>query len=163
VIDLPRNMLINFPHLLTDVNVMVLATELTLAGARDAIRLLSWLKTNAAHVRPIVVANKVQNGVAEISKADFEASIERKINFIIPFEMKGAANAAKLGQTFAEANRATKAGQAIREIAKSVIGAGEEVAQGQAEGGEDARKPSLLGKFDLKSLMPSKKAKAPAQ
>ncbi len=47
VIDLPRNMLINFPQLMADVNVVVLATELTLASARDAIRILSWLKTNA--------------------------------------------------------------------------------------------------------------------
>ena len=43
VIDLPRNMLINFPHLLADVNVVVVATEMTLASARDAIRILSWL------------------------------------------------------------------------------------------------------------------------
>ena len=57
LIDLPRNMLINFPHLLTDVNVVVVATELTLASARDAIRILSWLKSNAPHARPIVVAN----------------------------------------------------------------------------------------------------------
>ena len=32
VIDLPRNMLINFPHLLADVNVVVVVTELTLAA-----------------------------------------------------------------------------------------------------------------------------------
>src|SRR5512147_3164355 len=62
VIDLPRNMLINFPHLLADVNVVLLATEMTLAGARDAIRILSWLKTNAPHAQPMVVANRVQSG-----------------------------------------------------------------------------------------------------
>lgn len=162
LIDLPRNMLINFPHLLSDVNVMVLATELTLAGARDAIRLLSWLKTNAAHVRPIVVANKVQPGASEISKSDFEASIERKINFLVPYDIKAAANAAKLGQTFAEANRNTKAGQAIREIARTVLGSVDEEGQATADKGDTARKPSLLGKFDLKGLMPAKKAKATA-
>src|SRR3989337_2126830 len=41
VVDLPRNMLINFPHLLTDVNVVALVTEMTLASARDTIRLRS--------------------------------------------------------------------------------------------------------------------------
>src|ERR1700712_695484 len=60
VIDLPRNMLINFPQLLNDVNVVVVVTELTLAAARDTIRLLSWLKTNAGHAQVVVVANKVQ-------------------------------------------------------------------------------------------------------
>ncbi|MGE3693549.1 MAG: pilus assembly protein CpaE, partial [Novosphingobium sp.] len=109
MIDLPRNMLINFPHILSDVNVIVLATEMTLAAARDSIRLLSWIKSNAPHAQVIVVANKVHQGVAEINKADFEASIERKINFMVPFDAKSAANAAKLGQAFVDANRSSKA------------------------------------------------------
>jgi pilus assembly protein CpaE len=156
VIDLPRNMLINFPHLLADVNVVVVATEMTLASARDAIRILSWLKTNAAHARPIVVANKVQTAISEISRSDFEASIERKINLTVPYDLKAAANAAKLGQTFAEANRSTKAGAVMRDIASAVIGAGEEVAA-EPEGTVLTTKKSLLGKFDLKAMLPPKK------
>ena len=157
LIDLPRNMLINFPHLLAEVNVALVVAEMTLASARDSIRLLSWLKSNAAHVQPIVVANKVQPGVAEISKADFEASIERKINFTIPYDIKAAANAAKLGQTFADANRSSKAGIVMRDIAKAVVGMGD----GEIIESTDAAKKSLLGKFDLKSLL-AKKDKAPA-
>ncbi|MGB7654030.1 MAG: pilus assembly protein CpaE [Novosphingobium sp.] len=163
VIDMPRNMLINFPNLLTDVNVALVVVEMTLASARDTIRILSWLKANAAHVQPLIVANKVQSGVAEINKADFEASIERKINFTIPYDVKAATNAAKLGQTFADANRASKAGAAIRDIAKSVLGVGD------GEEIETSLKPktSLLGKLDLKSMLSSSKgkketAKAPA-
>ena len=159
VIDLPRNMLINFPHLLGDVNVVVVATEMTLASARDAIRILSWLKANAPHARPIVVANKVQAGMAEISKADFEASIERKINITIPYDIKAAANAAKLGQTFVQANRSTKAGAAMRELATAVIGSAEDAAAEAIEKAPGAKK-SLLGKFgDFMSLMPAKARK----
>lgn len=158
VIDLPRNMLINFPHLLTEVNVVMLSTELTLASARDTIRILSWLKTNAPHAQSYVVANKVQPGVAEISKADFEASIERKIDFSIPFDSKAAANAAKLGQTFADANRSSKAAGVIRQIAETVIGASDE----DAEIEPAAEKKSLLGGFDLKSLL-AKKPKGSAE
>ena len=160
MIDLPRNMLINFPHLLADVNVVLLTTELTLASARDAIRLLSWLKSNAAHIQTIVVANKVQAGVSEISKADFEASIERKINFTIPYDIKAAANSAKLGQTFADANRATKAGTVIREIAQAVMGVTDAV-EAAASAAAPAGKKSLLGKLDFKSML-AKKEKAPA-
>ena len=156
VIDLPRNMLINFPHLLADVNVVVVATEMTLASARDAIRILSWLKTNASHARPIVVANKVQPAISEISRSDFEASIERKINLIVPYDVKAAANCAKLGQTFAEANRSTKAGSVMRDIAAAVIGAGEEVVA-EPEGVVLTGKKSLLGKFDLKAMLPPKR------
>ena len=156
VIDLPRNMLINFPHLLADVNVVVVATEMTLASARDAIRILSWLKSNAPHARPIVVANKVQPAITEISRSDFEASIERKINFTVPYDVKAAANSAKLGQTFAEANRSTKAGAVMRDIAAAVMGAGDEVAS-EADVPVLAGKKSLLGKFDLKAMLPPKK------
>jgi pilus assembly protein CpaE len=151
VIDLPRNMLINFPHLLADVNLVVLACELTLASARDTIRILSWLKTNAAHAHPIIVANKVQSNFAEISKADFEASIERKIDFVIPYDIKAASNAAKLGQVFVEANRSSKATAAIKQVAERVKGAsGEDISAVTTE------KKSLLGGFDLKSLLAKK-------
>ncbi len=153
VIDLPRNMLINFPHLLSDVNVVVLATELTLASARDSIRILSWLKANAAHAQTIVVANRVQTGVSEISKADFEASIERKIDWMVPYDLKAATNAAKLGQTFVEANRASKASAVIREVAGAVLGAGETVEETDPV---KKVKPSLLGSLDLKALMNKK-------
>ncbi|MFA7584811.1 MAG: pilus assembly protein CpaE [Novosphingobium sp.] len=159
VIDMPRNMLVNFPHLLGDVNVIALVTELTLAGARDAIRLLSWLRANVAHAEVLVIANKVQPGIMEISKADFEASIERKISFMIPYDIKAAANAAKLGQTFAEANRATKAAGTLREVANAMIGAAEDEPVEKQAGAAK----SLLGKIDLKTILSkSKAAPAPA-
>ena len=158
VIDLPRNMLINFPHLMADVNVLILATEFTLASARDAIRVLSWMKANAAHVQPIVVVNKAHPGLQEISKADFEASIERQVDFVMPFDIKGATNAAKLGQTYVEANRATKSAGIIRDIAQNILGT-TDVEEGAAA--KPARK-SLLGKIDFKSML-GKKDKAPAK
>ncbi len=159
VIDLPRNMLINFPHLLQEVQVVTLVTELTLASARDTIRILSWLKSNAPAAHPLIVCNKMQTGAAEISKADFEASIERKINFQIPFDQKAAANAAKLGQTFIEANKGSKTVNPIREIASMIVGVGED---GGASIEESGKKGSVLGGFDLKSLLggSTKKAKA---
>ena len=163
VLDMPRNMMINFPHLLNDVNVVVLATEMSLASARDTIRILSWLKTNAPHAQVLIVANKVQPGAAEISKADFEASIERKIDVTIPYDQKAAANAAKLGKTFVDANGSSKATSAIKQLSTRVIGAGDEESEEAEEGGA---KKSLLGGLDFKSLLAKKKdapAAAPAE
>ena len=154
VIDLPRNMLINFPHLLADVNVALIVAEMTLASARDTIRILAWLKANAPHVHPIVVANKVQPGAGEITKADFETSIERAISFTIPYDIKAATNAAKLGQTFADANRTSKAGVAMRDIARTVMG----ISEGDEPVDNPKAKKSLLGKLALKSML-SKKPK----
>mgnify|MGYP006266588675 CR=1 FL=1 len=157
VIDMPRNMLINFPQLLGDVNLVLVTCELTLASARDAIRILSWLKTNAAHAHPMIIANKVQPAVAEISKADFEASIERKIDFTIPYDIKAASNAAKLGQVFVDANRSSKASAVIRQLAERIVGASEDDLESVAE-----EKKSLLGGFDFKSLL-AKKDKSEAE
>lgn len=159
VIDMPRNMLINFPQLMADVNVAVLVTEMTLASARDTIRLLSWLKAHAPQARPIVVANKVQPSLAEISKADFEASIETRIQLSIPYDIKAASTAAKLGQTLADANRSGKVGAAIRELSLMILDQGDEAARAPGA------KKSLLGKLDLKAMLPKgpRKAEAGAQ
>jgi pilus assembly protein CpaE len=107
----------------------------------------------------MIIANKVQPGAAEITKADFEASIERKINFVVPYDQKAAVNAAKLGQTFADANRSSKAGTSIREIAKVILSTVEE---GVAIDDGSSANASLLGKFDLKGLL-GKKTKGKAE
>ncbi len=151
LIDMPRNMLINFPQLMGDVNLVMLVCELTLASARDTIRLLAWLKTNAPHAHPMIVANKVQPGISEITKVDFESSIERKIDFVVPYDYKAACNAAKLGQVFVDANRSSKATAAMRQIAERITGANEDDIASISE-----EKKSLLGSFDIKSLLAKK-------
>src|SRR3954468_22545683 len=62
VIDLPRPMLVQHPHLVQDVHAVLVVVEFTLACTRDSIRILSWLKSNAPQSRVIVVANRVLGG-----------------------------------------------------------------------------------------------------
>jgi pilus assembly protein CpaE len=86
-----------------DAHVAVVVSELTLAATRDTIRILAWLKTNAPQTKVIVVSNRVPSGGAlEISRKDFEQSIERSIDIAFPDEAKVAAQAAKLGKPMAE-------------------------------------------------------------
>jgi pilus assembly protein CpaE len=137
VLDLPRHMLIQYPHLVHDAHVAVVVAELTLAGTRDTIRLLSWLKSNAPQTKVIVAANGVPSGGAlEISRKDFEQSIERGVDIVFPYDAKLAAQAAKLGKPMAEVaggkvaapfntlsamvlSNSTEEGAAIAEAAKS--------------------------------------------
>ncbi len=159
VIDLPRDMLINYPHLLGDVNATIIVTELTLASARDCIRLLSWLKSHAAQSKVYVVANKVQTANLEIGRQDFESSIERKIDIMIPHDPKTAAQAAKLGQALVEAGKSSKASAKIFELTNLVLGS---VNAGEDSDGTGDKK-SFMDKFsDFKSFLPSKKAKEDA-
>ncbi len=96
-------MLIQHPHLVHDAHVAVVVAELTLAATRDTIRVLAWLKSNAPQTKVIVVANGIPSGGAlEISRKDFEQSIERPVDIVFPYDAKLAAQAAKLGKPMAE-------------------------------------------------------------
>lgn len=160
VIDLPRSMLVQHPHLMQDVQVTVVVTELTLASARDVIRILSWLKSNAPQTHIVVVANRVPvSGPSEITRKDFEASIERKVDYIIPADAKVVTQAAKLGKTVAEAGKGTKVGTALGELVDRLAQTGDETADAAQEG-KKASKPSLLGKLGGFKLPGKAKAKA---
>ena len=163
VLDLPRHMLVQHPHLVHDVHVVVVVVEFTLASTRDAIRILSWLKANAPEARPVVVANKVSTALQEISRKDFEASIERKVDLCIPLDAKVAAQAAKLGQPFAKVATAAKLAQPLAQLV-TVTTTAVEVTDLAGDGDGAARPTSLLGKFNFKTLLAKnpKQAKATA-
>ncbi|MES2056839.1 MAG: pilus assembly protein CpaE, partial [Pseudomonadota bacterium] len=159
VVDLPRNMLVLHPHLITDVQIAVVVTELTLAAARDSIRILSWLKSNAPQTQVFVVANRVHaNAQLEISRKDFEGSIERRIDFLVAFDQKIAAQSAKLGKPLAEAGKGSKTVAPIVDLAMKLMGAGDAAAENAPAKKAVAKGTSLMGKFgDFKSMMPKRK------
>ncbi|WP_425228101.1 AAA family ATPase [Sphingomonas sp.] len=159
VIDLPRGMLVQHPALLSDVQLAVLVTDLTLAAARDTIRFLSWMKSNAPNTGVQVLVNRMHGagGQLEISRKDFEGSIERRVDFAVPFDQKLAAQAAKLGKPFAEAGKNSKTVAPLVALADYLAGAAED-ASAPAEG-KKPKGASLVGKFDLKALIGKRAAK----
>jgi pilus assembly protein CpaE len=160
VLDLPRAMLVQHPHLVQDVHVAIVVVEFTLAATRDAIRILSWLKANAPQARVVVVANKVPSGVQEISRKDFEVSIERKVDLIVPYDAKAAAQAAKLGQPFAKVATVARLAQPLSQLAALTIAAVEER---ETEDEGQSGTASLLAKLNLKSLLAKSPKKATAK
>jgi pilus assembly protein CpaE len=165
VLDLPRAMLVQHPHLMQETHAAVVVVEFTLAATRDAIRILSWLKQNAPQAKVIIVANKVASGVQEISRKDFELSIERKIDIVIPFDPKAAAQAAKLGQPFAKVATGAKLSGPLNELVAATVATVENndqdgAAPAKARGGGG----SLFEKLNLKGMLAKKPkpAKQPA-
>ena len=161
IVDIPRHVLIPFPHLVQEAGTIVLVSDVTLAGARDTIRLLSWFKQNVPGARVVLVANKFQNAVGELSRKEFESSIERSIDITIPFDPKLVSQAAKLGKSYAELCKGTKAAQGWTSLMRIIV-------DGADESAEDAvvaakAKPnsgSLLGKLGgLGTLVTKKSAK----
>lgn len=157
VVDLPRHMLIQFPQLMADFNIAVVVTEITLAAARDTIRMLSWLRANAPHAKVLVVGNKVQGNALEISRKDFEQSIERKIDIALPYDMRLAAQAAKLGKPLAEVAKASKLGHAYRDVVGHIL----EMAEDEGDNRRGKKGGSLMSKIgDFKDLLPKRAGKA---
>ena len=156
VIDLPRSMLVQHPHLVNDVQAVVLVAELTLAGARDTIRILSWLKSNAPQSKVMMVINRAgPGGSQELTQKDFESSIERKVDFVIPADQKTTSQAAKLGKTVAEMAKSTKTGAVLIELSEQLLSTAENTDEPSSP--VKKSKPSLASKFSgLKSLLPSR-------
>jgi len=151
LLDLPRHMLVQHPSMLHDVANVVVVTELTLAATRDTIRLLSWLKANSPGSRVILVANKVPAaGTEEIARKEFESSIEHKLDVVLPYDLKVAAQAAKMGKPLAEVSKGTKIGLALEQIVALIAGDEPKAVRGGN---------SLLGRIkDVRGLLPRKKA-----
>ncbi|KRB86123.1 pilus assembly protein CpaE [Sphingomonas sp. Root710] len=155
VVDVPRGMMVQHPHLFHDVQSVVLVVDLTLAATRDTIRILAWLKNNAPQAGVLVVANRVHPSLTEISRKDFENSIEREIDFMLPYDHKQAVNAAKLGKPVAEAGKTSKLGQGLAQISEKLLA----LVSDDPTGGESKKKASLLDELSAIFATKSKIAK----
>ncbi|WP_375243074.1 pilus assembly protein CpaE [Sphingomonas parapaucimobilis] len=153
IVDLPRGMMIQQPMLVGSAQTIVLVTDLTLAAARDTIRLLSWARTHAPQATVLTIANRVQPpGQCEIAQGDFEGSIERPIDFVMPYDPKLVIQAAKVGKPIAELGRTSRTIAPLIELTQRLCAS--------AEGTVDMSvKRRLLDRFDLKALL-GKRARA---
>lgn len=152
LVDIPRHVLLPSPHLVSEVGTILLVTEITLAAARDTIRMLSWCKQNAPRSRVVLVANKVQSSLGEMSRKEFEASIERAIDIILPYDPRLISQAAKLGKSYAEVARSSKTWGIWRELMLLALDDAEsEIDPIAKSGGSLLQKLGLAGKLGNRS------------
>lgn len=148
-VDMPRAMVTTHGHLLTQSTDIVLVSDLSLVGARDTIRLLQYFKENTPKSNVHLILNKVNASVSEMSKADFEQSVERKVELVLPLDNKPAIDACKKGESVVQASGTCKLTAGIRKLALRVSDAAEGASNG-----------SLLEKMGFKELLKFKKTKA---
>lgn len=159
IVDIPRQVLIPFPHLVSEAGTILLVSDVTLAAARDTIRLLSWFKQNVPGARVVLVANKFQNAIGELSRKEFESSIERQIDIVIPFDPKLVSQSAKLGKSYAEICKGTKSAQVWNNLTRLILdGADVEAEEAQATAAKGKSGGSLLGKLGLMTKKGAKQA-----
>jgi pilus assembly protein CpaE len=123
VVDLPRQIAVQTPQLLTEANYVVVITELNLASTRDTIRVLAFLKNAAHSAKIIVVGNRMPtSGAPEVSLKDFEASIERKVDFLLPLDQKTLTLSSTQGKSLAQIGKGSKISNSLREISGQLSG-----------------------------------------
>jgi pilus assembly protein CpaE len=128
--------LIDIPRALTDAayraiqlsSVVVIASDLSLAGMRDSVRLLKFVRENNPGAHIIVIVNRIgENPKAEIPLAEFEKGLGRKIDFKIAFEANAVLNAANLGRPLVETGG--PAARVIDQLAERLAGPGPKAPQ----------------------------------
>lgn len=141
VIDIPRRLDALSRAALSQANVAIVVTDLSLAGMRDTQRLLGLL----GHVRgggdSLVVANRVGGVAGEVPQGEFERGIGRKLDAVLPNDAKAAAAAAEQGKPLLAASAQAALAAELRRLIARVMG-GEAV---EAPGRESWLK-KILGK-----------------
>lgn len=124
VIDLPRANPELMRQGMTEANLIVVVTDLSLIGLRDANRLYALAKRTAPPAEVIVVANRVGNSKkAEIPQSDVEKAIGTTLSAKIPEDSNGVARALNTGKALPVAAPTSKATVAIKALARSLAAA----------------------------------------
>jgi pilus assembly protein CpaE len=139
VLDLPRTVIADYPMLLGETDEIILVSDLSLPATRDVVRFISFCKSVAPKVKIKIVLNKVSGpGLVEVSKKDFEATIEQEVDWEIPLDTKLMIQVAKSGKILAQSAKNSKISKLIHAVCDSF-----------ASGSADVQQASLWQKIGL--------------
>lgn len=121
VVDVPRQVSATTQKVLHDATDLFVVTDLSLGGMRDTLRQVTALPAANAGCQISVVGNRIgEHRQGEISRAEFETAIARKLDFAIPFDPKDVAAAMNAGRAVAAGN--SKVTPVLRAIAERICG-----------------------------------------
>ncbi|MDP6589345.1 MAG: AAA family ATPase [Alphaproteobacteria bacterium] len=125
VIDMPRFMLTRHLAVLSGVRDVVIATDLSLIGLRDANRLKRLIGEAAAEVEIKLAANMVRSGRAgQLAVSEFIRGFEGGLAHRIPLDERAAGRSANSGEPMARGAKRGKATVAIRRLAEELVADG---------------------------------------
>jgi pilus assembly protein CpaE len=131
VIDMPRGNLAWQSMILSKADEVVLVTDLSLAGARDTMRLLAFARhcSTSSRIRVLVGgARQPQNDMLDIN--EFRRTVGAPVEASIPFDPRAAIDAGRLGRPLPKAAARSPASKAYRGLLTALEGA----AQGKDRG-----------------------------
>lgn len=132
IVDLPRDLALRQPNLLMAAGTAALVSDMSLAGMRDTMRLLQYVKGVAPKLRRLVIGNRFgSDRKNDLPRAEFERGIEEKITHLVPHDpkcLKAAQNAGKAIQIQAGGSKLAAAIEtvcaAISQVAEDAPGDG---------------------------------------
>lgn len=98
-------------------------TDLSLPGMRDTKRLLKLLAERRPQGRIVLAANRVDGVAGEIPLDEFERAVQAKMDFVLPFDAKAAADAADQGKSLAAMAEPGRLSAELARLAGSLIAA----------------------------------------
>ncbi|RMF11603.1 MAG: pilus assembly protein CpaE [Alphaproteobacteria bacterium] len=123
VVDAPRHLIAQHPPILTEATDIMVVTDLSLAGTRDTIRILNYIKDVAPSAAVRLVANRLgSGGPVEVEQKDFETSVERKLDWVLPFDPRTVVTAAKRGKPLPQAAANSKLVALMKSISEELVG-----------------------------------------
>ena len=123
VADVPRALDGMARRLLARADVTVIVADFSLAAMRDTHRLISLMAVLQPAAAPLVVVNRagaLRHG--EIDRAAFEKGVGRKVDGVVPYDVKAAVAMAQHGKPLPAAAPSSKATAELRRIAVTLSG-----------------------------------------
>lgn len=122
LVDLPRHLVTTSGELFAYADVVYVVSDLSLAGMRDTMRLLSAIKHAASGTEIRVVINRAGQR-DPVSRAEFEKGIDHKIDLIVPDDAKSVVTANNAGRPLVVAAKSSKVIGALGQLAEQIVGA----------------------------------------
>lgn len=122
VIDMPRCQVAKHRRLLVSADHVFLVTDLTLAGIRDTQRIITAI-ANLGNANPVhIIAGRIGDGEAQVSRATFERSAKGKIEVLVPHDPKTVKLSANRGKSIPTVAAGTALTKSLRNIATLLAG-----------------------------------------
>ena len=119
IVDMPRSAAPNQRHVLDLADDVIIVSDLTLTGLRDAMRLKEFVATAAPGAKVTMVGNRAGNKRAgELSQAEFERGLEGSLDFVVPDDVKAMSKAAASGKPLSVASADGKTARQLINLAK---------------------------------------------
>ncbi len=121
VVDVPRKAAAARAAVLAASTDIVVVTDMTLAGLRDAIRFNAMIQQVASSARVFFVANRDGGKEATVSKAEFEKALGKPVSIVLADDPKANQAAANAGKPVVAAAASSKMTAGFKSIASLLM------------------------------------------